>query len=133
MEFAYYGALDAGRLARDAFGRGQPHTQNDIARALAAAGVRPGARVATIDAAYDAYWAHLGRVRVIAEVPHDGVDTFWAAGDAGRRAVYDAFRAAGAAVVVTHDPPPWASTREWVALGTTGFLVHPLPATSSPP
>ena len=133
MEFAYYGALDAGRLARDAFGRGQPHTQHDIARALAAAGVRPGARVATIDAAYDAYWAHLGRVRVIAEVPHDGVDTFWAAGDAGRRAVYDAFRAAGATAIVTHDPPAWANTSEWTALGTTGFLVHPLPATSSPP
>lgn len=131
LEIAYYGALDAGRLAREAAGGRQAHTQIDIARALATAGVGPGSRVATIDAAYDAYWAHLGRVRVIAEVPHDGVEMFWAAGAAGRRAVYDAFRAAGATAVVTHDPPAWANTSEWAALGTTGFLVHQLPAASS--
>lgn len=133
MELAYYGALDAGRLAREALGASQRHTQLDIASGLAEAGVRPGAKVATIDAAYDAYWAHLGRLRVIAEVPHDGVEAFWAAGDDGRRAVYDAFRAAGATAVVAHDPPRWARASEWVPVGSTGFLYHGLqPAAGRP-
>ena len=68
----------------------------------------------------------LGRLRVITEVPNDGVEAFWAAGDGGRRSVYEAFRTAGATAVVAHDPPRWASTREWMPLGSTGFLYHGL-------
>lgn len=126
LDVAYNSALAVGRLALEVRGHPEPHAQYDVATALAARGAGPGARVATINGAIDAYWAHLGRVRVIAEVPAEGVFTFWASADARRRAVYDAFSAAGAMAVIAQNPPQWASTREWVPLGATGYFYHPL-------
>jgi len=94
-----------------------------VALALQQLGVEPGSPVGSIGGTYKAYWARLGRFRVVADIPTKHARRFWSAPEADRRKALDAFREAGVRAVVTEPPappgPPWQpleGTTHWVAL-----------------
>jgi hypothetical protein len=88
---------------------------------LADSGVKPGDGVASIGYTYTAYWARLGRYRVVAEVCAPEAPRFWAAGTAGRAEVLRRFRQAGARAVVCDSVPAGASG--WEPVPGTRYAV----------
>lgn len=116
----------ARRLATDS-GR---HVDYEIAAALTTAGIRPGDQVGSVGFAFDAYWARLAGVRIVAEIPTPDVPTFWSDTAAGRAAVYDAFRRAGIRILVAPDAPDTAAAVGWQRLGVDRHAVYWLEASN---
>jgi hypothetical protein len=117
--------FDAGNAAT-ALARGEApaaHPEWQAARALHDHGLRPGDRVAFVGFTFDAYWARLGGYHIVAEVPENQAERFWAEDGPGRAAVLEAFRRAGArAVVVRHAPGS-----DWSPVPGTGYAFRVLP------
>jgi hypothetical protein len=101
------------------------HPAYRVARALADRGVKPGDGVASIGYTYNAYWARLGRYRVVAEVCAPEAPRFWAAGAAGRAEVLRGFRQAGARAVVCDAVP--AGTPGWEPVPGTRYAICRIP------
>jgi 4-amino-4-deoxy-L-arabinose transferase-like glycosyltransferase len=87
-----------------------------IAAGLHANGLRDGDGVAGIGTTIGVSWPRLARAHVVAEVPTDSVDAFWNAPPATRQRIDDAFRRAGAAVVVGVVPAPCQSGARWTKI-----------------
>ena len=99
-------------LATDAM-RVQEGRWNDkswrIAEALAGRGLEPGARVGHVGYTFGAYWARLGRYRIVAEVPRGEDRAFHRTSGSRRERVIEDFRRAGAvAVIASGDTSPGA-------------------------
>jgi hypothetical protein len=106
---------------------------------LRAHGVAPGTPVALIGDGNEAYWARLGRVRIVAEIPFDvwdpvvrtpdvsDVDVFWAAGAEERAAVMRKFAETGAKVAIARDVPPGPAGFGWQRIIGTHYFLYPLP------
>lgn len=75
-------------------------TQYRIAEAMAERGLEPGTPVGHVGRTFDAYWARLGRYRIVAEVPRGEDRQFYRTTGARRARVLDDFRSAGAQAVV---------------------------------
>ena len=86
-----------------------------IARAVEARGIARGSPIAVIGQGESAYWARLGRYRVIAEIPVPQDDVFWSCDEEQREAVLEALASTGAVAVVALAPPRWAHTSGWKA------------------
>ncbi|MGH8130200.1 MAG: hypothetical protein ACRES3_05035, partial [Steroidobacteraceae bacterium] len=89
-------------------------------------GVEPGTPVAFIGYSYYAYWARLGRLRIIAEVRPEEFDQFWTASAAVRDELLAAFASSGARVVLSEPVSSSASIEGWDAVGETGYLIRRL-------
>jgi hypothetical protein len=89
-----------------------------IAEAVSQYGIAPGDAVASIGDGQEAYWAHLARVSVVAEVWSIDSARFWSGPPAVQQAVLRSMADSGAkAVVWRRDseqpcPPQWLSLRE---------------------
>jgi hypothetical protein len=111
--------------------RPSQNTQWEVAEALSAY-VSPNNTVACIGYSFDCYWAHLARVRLIAEVPAGiepaptEADKFWTANHEKQQSVLDALAATGARAVVAVKPPKGADLRGWYCLGSQDYYVHAL-------
>lgn len=92
------------------------------ARALQDLGLPPGAPIAVVGGGFDAYWARLADLRIVAEVPRRSAAEFWSSSDEERSRVYRAFSGVGARAVVVTDPP------ESVALPDEWRQLHGLAA-----
>lgn len=122
--------------------RGEDATRREhweVSEALRRLGVREGDEVASVGYAFDALWARLARVRIVAEVtsgsleaPTGDADRFWASDEQARRKVYELFAANGARVVVANRVPVGASTDGWQRIGATNFYVYLLDASLRP-
>jgi hypothetical protein len=86
-------------------------------------GLEPGAPVAFIGYSYSAYWARLGRYRIIAEVRPEEFERFWSAEQGVREEVLMAFAAAGAVAVVSEPPGAEVAIDGWDEFAGTGYLV----------
>jgi hypothetical protein len=106
------------------------HIQWYVAEFLNRIGVQPGDKVASIGRTFDANWAHLTQVRIIAEIPSADVDEFWAANDAVRSQALSTFGKTGAQLIVADRVPSYASTLGWNRVGNTGYYVYVLPIPS---
>jgi hypothetical protein len=100
-----------------------------IAERLRQEGLKPGDRVAYIGSSMDADWARLDQVKIVAEVPviwdrqpvlmrrvlanNREIDAFWHASREQQERVYEAFRKAGAAMVVADRLPKDVETPGW--------------------
>lgn len=96
----------------------------EAAHELSRLGLRQGDLVALIGHSNVAdYYAHLAKVRIAAQVPAEGVSSYWDANPESRRRVLNLFRQAGAAILVTHISPPSSQAEDWKPLGSTGYHV----------
>lgn len=95
------------------------------AAAIQRLGAHDGDGVAVIGAPMNAYWARLGRLRIVADLDNDGAERFWA--DAAvRDTLMRRFGGSGAAFVAAYAPPLGAELAGWRQLGNTPWYAAPL-------
>lgn len=109
----------------------EPHREWIVAKTLREAGVREGGAVGVIGhhfGAFAAYWAHLLRARIVAEIPQGHLDQFWGKDEKTRKAVLEAFRSAGAEAVVAEifaEYPPEATAKDgWKKIHNTNWYYY---------
>jgi len=73
-------------------------------------------------------WARLAKLQIVAEVySREGKNSFWAADDATKQRVIEAFVQAGAKIIVDDKVPGWAVAEGWQRIGNTDHYVYFLP------
>lgn len=120
-----------------AAGRRSAPVDWQVARALNQMGIQPGDRVAWFRRSVwgDFYWARLARIRIIAEIPDEEVDKFWASSPSVQAEVMNALKGAGAKAVITSPDPlrpgyvavPRGASAAWHQLGNTDFYAAYVP------
>ena len=120
------------RLATHHFailGNGPNSTLADLAAVeqLQQMGLRPGDKVGIIMNGTNAYWAHLAKLRIVAEIM-DGPEQheFWDAPRAVQNEVFDRFAGAHAKAVVTRCASVVSMPGEWERVGDSQYCVHRL-------
>lgn len=103
-----------------------PHRHHELAVALQSAGAKAGDWVAVVGAPFDAYWARLAGVRIVADVADHDVERFWHADPRTRDTVFAKLRSVGVRHLVAFAVPPGAPAAGWQPLGATGAFVHTL-------
>jgi hypothetical protein len=100
------------------------------AEAMRRLGIGPGDPVGVIGDGFfnGTRWAHLARVRIIAELP-DAVQ-FWNASPGERARVLAVFEKTGAKAVFTPNAPPWSSRAGWHTLGERNRAAFVFPTRS---
>lgn len=94
-----------------------------IANDLAAAGISPGTRVAVVGPHAEAYWARAARLHIVASVPRNRVDAFWALAKPTQDSLLAEFHAAGATVAIaTIGPPTGAPDSSWTPVKFRGWI-----------
>jgi 4-amino-4-deoxy-L-arabinose transferase-like glycosyltransferase len=116
------------QFARDfsQIAKGQVNRDWQIAQDLRRLGINSGDSVALLGheghpKAIDYYWAHLGHIRIVAEIPSEGVAAFWTAEPATRLRLFRLLSQTGARALITGTPPPVSQREDWQALGSTGY------------
>lgn len=106
-----------------------PHRR--VAESLKAAGVRPGDEVASVGYAFNALWARLARVQIVAEVTSGSLEApapdarmFWTSDPSAQTRIIDLFAHAGAKAVVADKVPPGAATDGWHRVGDTDYYIY---------
>jgi hypothetical protein len=92
-----------------------------VAQELRALGAQPGDGVGVVGFGYDAYWARLAGVQVVAEVPPEAAAAFFASDAATRAEALRRFRGAGARAVVSDRAP--AGAAGWRPVPGTPYAV----------
>jgi hypothetical protein len=112
-------------------GNGPNSTRADMALAdeLGRMGAGAGSKVAIIGDGTGAFWAHLARLRIVAEImgANHGVSEFWNAPEQVQQQVYDLFRNAHARFVVAVHPACLQATPSgWQQVPNTSYCVRRL-------
>jgi len=81
-------------------------------------------QVAIIGYGFDAYWARLARVRIVAELLGTQAGLFWTGDAATQAQVIDAFAASGAQAIVAEDAPSYAVLPHWRRVGDTNYFIY---------
>jgi hypothetical protein len=127
IAIAWSATTDLRRLAHP-----EPFVAWEAAEALHAAGLPIGANVGYIGTGLEAYWAHLGQLRIIAEIPDPGWNRFAALDSEAKQVVLQAFAGTGALAIVTRHAELARGHPGWQRLASTGLFVlifaHPEPA-----
>jgi hypothetical protein len=121
------------QITEDAI-RGLPYPQNSssqtwalkdqsVAAELNKFGMREKDKVAFIGDSVPVYWAHLAKVRIVAEIPAEDVNRFYESDEEQRESSLKAFASTGAKVAVGDRSPV---DKRWHQLGTTGYYVFEL-------
>ncbi len=108
------------------------HGEWYMAESLHRMGVQPGDKVASLGRAFDANWAHLAQVKIVAEIPRRDENAFWAANNVVRSQALSAFGKTGAKLIVAETVPSIATTLGWERIDNTGYYVYMLPAAATP-
>jgi hypothetical protein len=95
----------------------------DVAIELQKRGIREGDNVGFIGSSLWAYWAHLDRIHIVAEIPEEDVDAFYQADAGTQESVRRAFARAGAKALVADRFPTSSDNMHWQPLGTTGYWI----------
>ena len=105
------------------------HAEWQAAEELSRLGVRPGDLAALIGHSSEAadYWAHLAKIRIVAQVPSESASSYWDGDRETRRRVQSDFAKAGASVIVTRIPPKDFRGDDWRRLGSTAYYALLLP------
>ena len=98
----------------------------EVARALNQIGIQPGDKVAFIRRSPwgDFFWARLARIQIIAEVPPDDADKFWATTPSAQTDIIEAIAKTGVKAIITSAKPPCAHGAAWQRLGGTDNYAH---------
>jgi hypothetical protein len=107
------------------YGRSTKPLDWQVAEGLKALSIPPGTAVANLDLR-QYYWARLGRLKIVAEVPN--ALAFWAASSATRAQVLQKIRETGARAMVQNPglsiPSRAVSEEGWREIGATGAYVY---------
>ena len=98
-----------------------------VAMELQKHGIREGDNVGFIGNSLWAYWAHLDRVRIVAEIPDEDVDAFYQADAGTQGSVRKAFAGTTAKALVADRFPSSSEKIHWQPLGKTGYWISMLP------
>jgi hypothetical protein len=98
-----------------------------VANCLQQAGLQEGDRVITIGSGYNTYWAHLAKLKVVAEIPTGETDAFWGGSFAVQSEVFSIATQLGAKAIVTYNIPNGTLRESWKKIRDTGFYFYPLP------
>lgn len=109
------------------------HAEWQAAEELSRLGVRPGDFAALIGHSSEAadYWAHLAKIRIVAQIPSESAPSYWDADTETRRRVQSDFVKAGASVIVTRIPPNDFRGDDWRRLGSTAYYALLLPTSKN--
>jgi hypothetical protein len=108
--------------ARFASSRGFPAWE--VAQALRHAGVESGDKVACIGSALpDHYWARLAGVKIISEIPDEGLSNYLAASRELKMKVQSIFAQTGARAIVTKNLPPILLADGWERVADTDYYI----------
>ncbi len=102
------------------------HEQWQVAQGLTQLGINEGDPVAVIGDSYRAFWAHLGGLKIIAEIDRRYVERFWTADSAVKSRALQTFSGTGAKVVVAEKPPLGAISTGWIRIGNTDYYAYRL-------
>jgi len=102
------------------------HEQWQVAQGLTQLGINEGDPVAVIGNSYRAFWAHLGGLKIVAEIDRRYVERFWAADSAVKSRALETLASTGAKVVVVERPPHGAVSTGWIRIGDTDFYAYRL-------
>lgn len=100
-----------------------------VAEDLRTSGIEPGDPIAVIGYGnHAAYWARLGRLKIVAEVPHlsgmgDSATAFWNSGPESEKAVLNILKGTGARAVIA-EVHPAALPPGWIPMGDTGRALY---------
>jgi len=100
-----------------------PDPTVEVAEALHHLGIHPNSHIGTVGTGLYAYWAHLARVNVAAEIWDDDAPLFWSVDSSRRGAMLCAMSRAGASAVVGL-PPANADLNGWEPLGKSGYWLR---------
>lgn len=103
------------------------HTNWRVAEYLHNAGLRAGNPVGSVGSTYEAYWARMARLHVVAEIPEDGAMAFWSAGTAKQAIVMQLFRNTGSMAVVASGVPAGAAPTDWQRIAGTDYYANIFP------
>lgn len=115
---------------------GDAYPDWQVVQALDKMGVTRGELVSYLgDALSDHEWAYLAHVSIVAEIPEEDRNTYWASSEAERRQVAMWLAKRGAKVLLTQDAPAPAHSSGWRRVGDTRYSLldlatgtEPLPA-----
>jgi hypothetical protein len=122
-------------VSRDLFDviANKPYEPWVVAQELHNMGIPQGTEVGVIGSAGDIYWAHLGGMRIIAEIPEKEDLRFIAADGARKQRVLALFTSIGAKVVVTGNAAVANPAEGWRQIpGTRHFMLELHGAAASP-
>ena len=94
-------------------------------------GLDAGDKVATLGSGYNAYWARLGRLKIVAEIQSNDATSFWSSSEHTKSGIFAACERAGAKAMVTREVPSAGPGSSWVKLGGTGYYAHVLEPTGT--
>ncbi len=116
-------------VARDLYEviRDKPYEPWIVAQRLHAMGIAPGTDVGYIGTGLDAYWAHLGGMRIIVEIPDKEVQLFVASDAARRQQVLAVFSSVGARAVVTKNADAANPPDGWRQIPGTHYFIWQQP------
>jgi len=120
------GVTMAAQAARDlmAIVKGQTNVQWQVAQELGRHNMHKGDLVTVLGHSHEGdYWAHLAQVRIVAEVPTEGVPDYWDANAETRLRINKLLSQSGARFLVSRIAPPPSQAADWEALGPTGYYV----------
>jgi len=101
-----------------------PSWPGEVAEELHRLGIQPGGRVAIIGYGFDAFWARLARVQIVAEMLEWQAEAFWLGDSTVRSQVIEAFAHTGAKAIVAEHVPAYASLAGWHRIGDTDYYIY---------
>lgn len=98
----------------------------EVAQALRSGGIAPGDKVADFDYGDITvhYWAHLAEVKIVAEIPSDGVPAFWESSPVVQSRALNAIAQTGAKAVVAKDVPELFQGRGWNQVPHSPYFIR---------
>jgi hypothetical protein len=104
--------------------KAQIHSEWLVAEELRRIGLQPGDRVAYIGNSTRAYWAHLGRFRIVAEIHGREGEKFWKIAPADKARAISILSGTGAKIIVSEDIPDSAVKDGWQRLTGSNAYVY---------
>jgi hypothetical protein len=110
----------------------KPYEPWVVAQQLHIMGIPPGTEVGVIGSAGDTYWAHLGGMRIIAEIPEKEDLRFIAADGARKQQILALFSSVGAKIVITGNATVANPAEGWRQIPGTRHFMLELPDAAAP-
>jgi len=101
-----------------------PAWPGEVAEALHRSGVQQGDKVAMIGYGFDAFWARLARVKIVAEMFAWEADDFWLGDSKFQSRVLQAFASTEAKAVVAENVPSYAPLTGWHRVGDSNYYIY---------